>query len=230
MDGAGETGQSFKLLPKDIAHISMEDLVQKVHEDLLTGSNPKVVFLQAFMAWLHGRLSVIDNSDEAIFNDEVDSWYRYLTEFGFEGETIVQEFDEWKAYQSVAEASSSRRLNFARIRISHLLSQSAAPEGATSRNTATTQPDRALLAFEEADPDDEEPAAEDDESLSFLTGANAMVHGRSSDPHGSLVAQHTASPPPKTKTERIKITSKYICNRCGGRGIFTFPDQGTCRR
>lgn len=221
MDGARETGQGFKLLPKDIANISMEDLVQKVHKDVPTGPNPKVVFLQAFMAWLHGRLSVIDNSDEAIFNKEVDSWYRFLTEFGFEGETIADGFQEWKAYQSVAEPSSLRRLDFAGMRISHLFSQSAAPEGATSRNTATTQPDRALLAFEEADPGDEEPAAEDDESLSFLTGANAMVHGRSSDPRGSLVAQHTASQPPKTKTERIKITSKYICNRCGGRGMFS---------
>lgn len=220
MDGAGETGQSFKLLPKDIANISTEELVQKVHEDVPTGSNPKVVFLQAFMAWLHGRLSVIDNSDEAIFNDEVDKWYRYLTEFGFEGETIVQGFDKWKAYQSVAEPSSSRRLDFARMRISHLFSQSAAPEGATSRNSATTQPDRALLAFDDADPDDEEPA-EDDRSLSFLTGANAMVHGgRPSDSHGAPVAQHAASPPAKKKIERIKISSKYICNRCGGQGMF----------
>jgi len=205
MVDADETGQSFKLLPKDIANISTADLVQKVHENVPTGS--KEVYLQAFMAWLHGRLSVIDNSDEAIFNNEVDSWYSYLTEFGFEGEAIIQGFDEWKRYQSVAEPSSSRRLNFAGMRISHLYSRSSAPEGATSGDTATTQTDRALLAFDDADPDDEEPAVEDRRSLSFLTGPNALVHGESFDYQGGYVG-------------RNKISMNYICNRCGGRGMF----------
>ncbi|KAK0743585.1 hypothetical protein B0T18DRAFT_392332 [Schizothecium vesticola] len=224
MDDTGETGQSFKLLPKDIANISTAELVQKVHGDVPTGS--KEVYLQAFMTWLHGRLSVIDNSDEGIFNKEVDGWYSYLTEFGFEGEAIVQGFDEWKRYQSVAEPSSSRRLNFAGMRISHLYSRSSAPEGAISGDTATTQPDRALLAFDDVDPDDEEPAVEDDGSLSFLTGPNAMVHGESSDHHGLSsfpVVRRTGSPPsPSPLSNRFigrnKISSNYICNRCGGRG------------
>ena len=215
--------QSLELLPDDIGKIPLTDLVDKIHKETPSAvSGGKSV--RVYMAWLHSRLSVIDNSDEEIFNNEVDSWCRFLQYIGSDNEAIEKGFKEWQSYQSVADPSSSRRLNFAGMRVSHFLNPPSASEGEVLETPGNPPPSRAMLAFNDPDPDDLEPSLDEDGSLSFLTGANAMVNDTAFDhdrpmPFSSPVAPvPVIAVPEKQKKARAKAPMSYICNRCGGKG------------
>ena len=191
MDHLDRIRQNLELLSlEDLGSVSLEQLVERIDKkfprDISSGRR-----LHVFIAWLSERLTVIDYSDEGVFNKEITAWCYLLMRRGYSGEAVIQAFEDWQREQLIIEPSISRRLHLAGLEIMCILgTRSHSPTVQLAHDCGRIHPGRLfrpqlaidadswetpIIDFSEDQPFGGQALKEGEGDLSFLTGANQMV-------------------------------------------------------
>ncbi|KAM7217028.1 hypothetical protein V8F06_007543 [Rhypophila decipiens] len=156
MDHAERLSQNLEALGVDsLGSLSLQELMQRIDDRLPCSNLSTRRLLHIFFSWLNERLTIIDNSDEDVVRNEIQTCVDCLRTCHIPDIVMAENFKIWESEHVKIDPLSARRLGLAWVELQEVLTLDRRPEHSTQAqgNQFTSEENVELSQF----PDGHDP-------------------------------------------------------------------------